>query len=287
MSDTSAYGIQGDGAQLHPAEIAAALHVRQTGRVEACATLVRLISRHFVEVSPVTVQTRGFLGKTRSRATCELRLVAGETSAHRHHGAPLVKQGHVEGLTRVDRALMELVFDRVAHSDRVTIREIDSFSTRHAWSYWRAIRTWRGIVKEVATEAALTGERRDRAKVSEVRELRHEVRRTIDALGLQNKPQTSHVSARLLELAVACGLDRRLARRLRAIQGHTAIHLGEPQLWFVLGDGRHRSPISAFGASMNPRHAPGPPSISTVTHPAGYTSGSGGGFLGRGGIGDG
>lgn len=205
-------------AQRHPAVIGAALHFGHVGADEAAATLVHLIGAGVITARPVTTTETNIFGRTVKRRTVELTLVSGK-AVERHrpgHEAHLVREGHVEGLSRIDRCLLSIIFDHVAHDGRATMRDVRAFRDDHAASYGGAVREWRDLVRETAIEERLLGSDVRLEEVAQLRRLRSDVRRQLSAGNRVADPAGIHASnARLLETAVVYRLARSLSRALR------------------------------------------------------------------------
>ena len=173
------------------------------------ATLARLVRCRFLEIRPVTVPVRTLFGKVVQRKTYEMRLMPNATSSrHRpHRTGPVVKQGHVDGLSKMDRSLLSLLFDRIAHGERVTAVDVDRFCSENRWSYARAVREWRALVRSEAEDCGLLEEGAYTGKAGNLRALRRAVLRRVKEVA----SPAGEARGRLLELAIVFKADRRLA----------------------------------------------------------------------------
>lgn len=232
--------IPGDDAKLHPALVGCISRWGRVGRRESTATLVRLIGLDVVASRSIPSSKRRLWGPPRG-TTIELRLVdAGAVTAHAHAGGPVVRQGHIEGLTRIDRALLSLLFDRVAHSRVVTLEAVAEFSRSNRWAYFSALREWRRLVVHVAQEKGLLEGFMYTGRAGDMRLLRREVRHRISgsagSLDLHSGPATT----RLLELAIVFGLRGHLVRSLGLPQGSwedVSASAGIDTIWQLGGGG--------------------------------------------------
>jgi hypothetical protein len=217
-----------------------------------------------------------------------LRLVEGRATAHHANGAKLIRQGHIDGLCRIDRELLSILFDGVVHSDRVTIPQIDDFSARHPYAYWTAITKWRRLVRDEARSIQLGREGEHRISRGELRRLKSQVRDQLAA---------GKASGRLGALGVVFGLSRELASALSLPKGSevgsSPSSGADSWVWLFGGAGHAR----AMGTALSPYYSSGFAPVQTVglTPPShsvggiGMSSGggAGGGFSGGGGAGGG
>jgi hypothetical protein len=292
--------IVGDESNLHPALLGAMCHRGRVGAREASATLVRLVGLGAVAVHPVPITVRSW-GRDVVRETTQLTLVAAKAGGgHRRGGGPVVAQGHVGGLDHIDRAMLSLLFDRIAHGQKLTLAQIDDFSTRHPASYSSAIREWRELVADTAREKGLLSGGANALGWIDRWRLRREVReairasRTAEAAG-----SVGPLGCRLAELAVVFGLERSLVTSLRLpapVSSDVSPSAGiEGIRWLCAGPGGTRAPVLAFRGSFTPMYSSGyPPAQSMATTMPTYGggglsggSGGGGGFSSGGGDGGG
>jgi len=276
------------------------------GAREASATLVHLIGLGAITVLTVTVPARSW-GRKVERETTELRLVPGVANAkHGRGGGPQIRQGHIEGLTRIDRELLSLLFDRIAHCDHLTLAQIDQFSGRNPWAYWSAMKDWRDLVEKTCRDKGLLPGGQNALRATDVRRLRSELRTRIAKLqaGADPKPAYS-LTSRLVELSVVFRLERALERSLRlprGVSGDVSPSAGiDSARWLLDGQSSMRAPISTFTRSFMPFYSSGyaPAQYAVGSLPGHGTggiggvggmsgaSGGGGGFSGGGGDGGG
>jgi len=290
--------IPGDELLLHPALVGAALRGR-AGSKEAAATLVRLLSLGAVNGREITFVEKSFLGRSVTRRTLELKLAQGWVSSrHPRGGGTIVKRGHVGGLSKIDRGMLSVIFDRIAHSDHITLRQIDVYSSIHPHGYSSAIREWRELVVSIANEKGLLEGKTKTHAAREARQLRRQVRRRIASL---SAARSGAASERLLELSVVFGLERHLSR---ALAPPTAAVMATPTTglqaasWLCYGDASAPALIGSFAHTFTPYY----PSGYAPTQQGGFSSftgsggsggaaaspgGGGGGFSGGGGDGGG
>ena len=284
--------IPGDDASLHPALVGVLLRHRAGSR-EAAATLVRLIGSGAVTARSIDVEATWF-GRWATRSTVELRLAPGFASAkHGRGGGPLVRQGYIEGLSKIDRGLLSLLFDRIAHADHLTLRDVNAFSTSHPWSYWSAMKDWRELVADVAHDKGLLERGSYNGKAGDLRALKRQVRRRLSVMreAMVSGPDHSP-SLRLLELAVVFGMERRLGKSLRlprAVDRDMSPSAGiETARWLCAGHAGGPVPISSFRGSFAPIYSSGyAPVQAGGFHGPSHGGGGGGGFAGGGGAGGG
>lgn len=236
---------------LHPSLLGAVLRLGRVGGHEAAATLVHLVGEGVLHVHAAP-------DATSSDADPELDLAAGAARASHHGSGPVVRQGHVEGLSRIDRAFVSLLFDGIAHDEHVTFDQIDSFSRRLPWEYWSDIESWRGVVREEARSKHVLGGERRRIGWFDVWDLRgelaDEIRRLSDVLA-----EDRHASPRLVELAAAFGLERRLVSALAlAPVDHASAGpvCGAAGLrWLCTPGHAHQAPLIALARAFSPLRA--------------------------------
>lgn len=291
---TSSSGIPGDESALHPALLGAARRRGRVGAREASATLVHLIGCGAVTARTVIVPMRSW-GREVDRQTTEIRLVPGVASGkHTRGGGPQVRQGHIEGLTRIDRELLSLLFDRVAHCEHLTLAQLDEFSTRNPWSYWSALKSWRDLVADTARDKGLLRGGSHALKRRDLWRLKSEVRRSISAFGSGVELNLADGAAmRLAELAVVFGLERSLVRSLRFPPGSPSDMSPsagvESARWLLGSQAAASPPIVGFTRSFAPFYASGyPPAqhagVVMSTHGTGASAGMSGGGGGGGGF---
>jgi len=173
-------------SELHPALIGTKWRRGRVGGYEAVATLVRLVQIGALSVGVVD----GAVGRrpgSRKVRSVELRLVPGVTTPRRTTHGPFVVQGHVEGLHKLDRHLLSLLFDRVAHAPKLSLVTLRRFANEHPWQYWLYLKEWRAAVKDEASRQQLP-----RADIAALR---------------REAPDTAVGDGRL-DILLALGLDR-------------------------------------------------------------------------------
>jgi len=135
------------GESMHPALVGASLHNGRAGGREATATLIHLVGRGALRVSPTQVPGTRF-GKPMTLDSLELSLVPGITTARHNAHSPYVAQGRVEGLCKLDRHLLSILFDRIAGAPRFTLLDLELFSSTRPWEFWVYLREWRRAVRD-------------------------------------------------------------------------------------------------------------------------------------------
>jgi hypothetical protein len=207
--------IPGDEEALHPALVGCVSHLGRVGNRELAAAVIRLARAGIVTLRTVPC-TFVVFGVRLGRSTVELTLEPG-TAAYPHHlsHGPYIRPGHIEGLDHIDRALLGMLFDHLAHSTKITLRHIAELSREHRWAYGRLVGEWRNHVLHEAREKGLMDGSRYTGKAGDLRTLKREVRERL-ALSAQSRRWVSDSKAtRVLELAVAFGLRPALARSLK------------------------------------------------------------------------
>lgn len=179
------------------------------------AALVRLARLGIVTLRTVPF-TIGVFGMRLERSTVELTLEPG-TAAYPHHlsHGPYIRPGHIEGLDHVDRALLGMLFDHLAHSTKITLRRIAELSRDHRTSYGRLVGEWRSLVRHEAIEKGLLDGPRYTGKAGDLKALRSEVRRRLAGSATSSAWASDSQATRELELAIAFGMRPALARSLR------------------------------------------------------------------------
>ena len=132
-----------------------------------------------------------------------MRGVSAPANTHSH--GPFVTQGRIEGLSRIDRLLLDLLFDRIAKSDHFTLGALRTYSSEQPWSYWTHLREWRSLVRERTGASALT--RTDALRMRR---------------GLLEQIEAGKLAAMDIAAAVALGLARRLGPRSFISAGRVA-----------------------------------------------------------------
>jgi len=118
----------------HPALIDSAARWRGVGGWGATATLMRAIGA-------------GALSVGESDGLLNMRLVGGvSTSSHPRAHGPFVEQGHIDGLDAIDRHLLSMVFDGIAHAAATDISQVAAYGRTQPLAFWRRLREWRDEV---------------------------------------------------------------------------------------------------------------------------------------------
>lgn len=181
----------------HPALVGAAWRRGRVTGHEVTATLVHLIGRDALTVRAVDVVGRRF-GNPHTIRSVELRLVPGVTTATRRDHAPFVAQGRIEGLTRLDRQLLSILFDRIADAPVISLPELQRFASAKPWEYWCYVREWRRAAQDDAREHAPTRQ--------QALELRRDTLAALESGRLTNS----------LPLISVFGFEKRMLRHLAA-----------------------------------------------------------------------
>ncbi len=207
--------IPGDEWALHPALVGCVSHSGRVGDRELAATVVGLARLGIVTLRTVPCAIVVF-GMRLERSTVELTLEPG-TAAYPHHlsHGPYIRQGHVEGLDHIDRALLGVLFDHLAHSTKVTLRRIAELSREHRWAYGRLVGEWRSLVRHEAIDKGLLDGSRYTGKAGDLKALERGVRQHLAHSALSSTWVNDSQATRLLELAVAFGMRPALARSLK------------------------------------------------------------------------
>jgi len=174
---------------VHPAVLAAGLRGGRVGGAAAVATLLGAVS-----VGAVSV--------TISESELRLRLVPGvaTSSKPRPHG-PYVRREHIAGLDRIDRELLELLFDRVAGGTTLSSGGLVTWAAAHPGEYWSALEQWRGLVSSTAARQI-------------TRQQAAAVRRTLAGI-IENDSSDAQRWADAAVRAYAAGLDRQIHTHAR------------------------------------------------------------------------
>lgn len=195
---------------LHPALLGCVLRGERVGHKEMAATLVRLAVVGAVDVRIVPAKRRR-LGINGRRLTAEVCVRPSVLASQRpQSGTPLIRQGRIEGLSKVDRALLSLVFDHVAHDRRATLEQVADFAAADGYAYWSQVYAWRElVVAETRAKGLLDRERR-----AGIRQTLHHKRALLSASMSGASGPTTFLASRDLELAVVLGVDHGRARAL-------------------------------------------------------------------------
>lgn len=120
--------------KLHPALLDSVVRWRGVGGWGATATLLRTV-------------TSGAVSVDAHPGGLSLHLVPGVATSKRQRSAgPFVAQGHVDGLHSIDRQMLSMVFDGLAHARAVDIAELAGFRRAHPLEFWRRLKVWRDAV---------------------------------------------------------------------------------------------------------------------------------------------
>lgn len=129
----------------HPALIDSAVRWRGVGGWGATATILRSIDSGAVAVGV-------------ANGSITLRLVPGVATPRRARSTgPYVERSHIEGLCHLDRRLLVILFDEMAHASVTDIAQLARYRNARPMEFWRHLKSWRTEVDTEASRLATAG----------------------------------------------------------------------------------------------------------------------------------